>query len=46
LSTSVVHVEPVQPALHVHENEATPSLHVAPFWQGDDVHSATLISQL
>jgi hypothetical protein len=46
LSTSALHKVPDHPATQVHEKEFTPSLHVAPFMHGDDVHSLSFVAQL
>jgi hypothetical protein len=46
LSTSALHTLPDQPDTHVHENEFTPSEHVAPFMHGDEAHSLSFPAQL
>jgi hypothetical protein len=45
-STSVVQCTPDQPDAHVHVYLAVPSVHVEPFWQGDDRQSLSSTSQL
>jgi hypothetical protein len=45
-STSDAQVAPAHDDAHVHVYLATPSVHVAPFMQGDDKQSLSLISQL
>jgi hypothetical protein len=43
--TSVLQESSDHPAAHVHENDATCSLHVAPFMHGDDAHSSSSTAQ-
>jgi hypothetical protein len=45
-STSLAQVTPAHLFAHVHVNLLTPSLHVAPFMQGDDKQSLTPPAQL
>jgi hypothetical protein len=45
-STSEPQNGPENDDAHVHENLFTWSVHVEPFWHGDDAHSSSFTSQL